>query len=112
MICSRPAAPATGRPEEFLWLHLNLAHAACERWMQAHLDLPEEFFSLYEGSRSTCTAHVDSALLAVVNDVVFNFSSMVSSDISTLWVCACSRLLISAMLHKPPQLWWMETALR
>ena len=30
----QPAAP-----EEFLWLHLNLAHAACERWMQAHLDL-------------------------------------------------------------------------
>ena len=32
-------------PEEFLWLHLNLAHAACERWMQAHLSLPDEFFS-------------------------------------------------------------------
>jgi zinc transporter len=89
-----------GDPEEFLWLHLNLAHAACERWMQAHLDLPEEFFeALHEGSRSTRIEHVDSALLAVVNDVVFNFSSMVSSDISTLWVCARSRLLISARLQ-------------
>ncbi|MGA9704388.1 CorA family divalent cation transporter, partial [Pseudomonas sp.] len=87
-------------PEEFLWLHLNLAHAACERWMLAHLDLPEEFFeALHEGSRSTRIEHVDSALLAVVNDVVFNFSSMVSSDISTLWVCARSRLLISARLQ-------------
>ncbi|PMZ55301.1 magnesium transporter CorA, partial [Pseudomonas sp. GW247-3R2A] len=43
--------------------------------------------------------HVDSALLAVVNDVVFNLSSMVSSDVSTLWVCARSRLIISARLQ-------------
>ncbi|UOK39949.1 transporter [Pseudomonas palleroniana] len=87
-------------PDEFLWLHLNLAHAACQRWMQAHLALPEEFFeALHEGSRSTRIEHVDSALLAVVNDVVFNFSSMVSSDISTLWVCAHSRLLVSARLQ-------------
>lgn len=86
--------------DEFLWLHLNLAHAACERWMQAHLQLPEEFFeALHEGSRSTRIEHVDSALLAVVNDVVFNFSSMVSSDISTLWVCVRSNLIISARLQ-------------
>jgi zinc transporter len=86
--------------EEFLWLHLNLAHAACERWMKSHLELPEEFFeALHEGSRSTRIEHVDSALLAVVNDVVFNLSSMVSSDVSTLWVCARSRLIISARLQ-------------
>ncbi|MEF9674336.1 transporter [Pseudomonas sp. MWU13-2100] len=87
-------------PDEFLWLHLNLAHAACERWMKTHLPLPEEFFeALHEGSRSTRIEHVDNALLAVVNDVVFNLSSMVSSDISTLWVCARSKLLISARLQ-------------
>ncbi|WDH21403.1 transporter [Pseudomonas chlororaphis] len=86
--------------EAFLWLHLNLAHAACERWMQTHLALPEEFFeALHEGSRSTRIEHVDSALLAVVNDVVFNFGSMVSSDISTLWVCVRSRLIVSARLQ-------------
>lgn len=87
-------------PDEFLWLHLNLAHAACERWMKTHLPLPDEFFeALHEGSRSTRIEHVDNALLAVVNDVVFNLSSMVSSDISTLWVCARSKLLISARLQ-------------
>ncbi len=87
-------------PDAFLWLHLNLAHAACERWMKTHLDLPEEFFeALHEGSRSTRIEHVDSTLLAVVNDVVFNLSNMVSSDISTLWVCARSQLLISARLQ-------------
>ncbi|MCP1486672.1 MULTISPECIES: transporter [Pseudomonas] len=85
---------------EFLWLHLNLAHAACERWMKSHLQLPEEFFeALHEGSRSTRIEHVDSALLAVVNDVVFNLSSMVSSDVSTLWVCVRSKLIVSARLQ-------------
>ncbi|MDF0730901.1 transporter [Pseudomonas entomophila] len=84
---------------EFMWLHLNLAHAACERWMKSHLDLPETFFeTLREGSRSTRIEHTDSALLAVVNDVVFSFG-LVSSDVSTLWVCARSRLLVSVRLQ-------------
>ena len=53
--------------------------------MKKHLELPEYFFeSLREGSRSTRIEHVDSALLAVVNDVVFNFG-LVSSDVATLW---------------------------
>jgi len=87
-------------PDEFLWLHLNLAHAACERWLRAHLTLPEAFFeTLREGSRSTRIEHADSALLAVVNDVVFNLSSMVSSDVSTLWVCVRSKLIVSARLQ-------------
>ncbi len=90
---------APGDDGEFIWLHLNLAHAACERWMTANLDLPDYFFeSLREGSRSTRLEHVDAALLAVVNDVVFNFD-MVSNDISTLWVCARSRLLVTARLQ-------------
>ncbi|WP_166359356.1 transporter [Pseudomonas akapageensis] len=85
--------------DTFIWLHLNLAHAACERWMRAHLELPEDFYeALHEGSRSTRIEHVDSALLAVVNDVVFNFG-MTSSDVSSLWVCARSRLLVSARLQ-------------
>ncbi|RMS80469.1 Cation transporter [Pseudomonas savastanoi] len=88
-------------PEEndFIWLHLNLSHAACERWMKTHLDLPEEFFeALHEGSRSTRIEHVDATLLAVVNDVVFDFNRL-STDISTLWVCARQRLLITARLQ-------------
>ncbi|MDF9616418.1 transporter [Pseudomonas entomophila] len=87
---------APGHSDEFLWLHLNLAHAACERWMKSNLDLPETFFeTLREGSRSTRIEHVDSALLAVVNDLVFSFG-LVSSDVSTLWACARGRLLVSA----------------
>lgn len=83
--------------DEFLWLHLNLAHAACERWMKSHLELPDYFFeTLREGSRSTRIEHVDAALLAVVNDVVFDFGSRMSSDVATLWVCARGRLLVTA----------------
>lgn len=93
----RLQAPAA--PGEFIWLHLNLAHAACERWMKSNLDLPEIFFeTLREGSRSTRIEHVDAALLAVVNDVVFNFG-MVSSDVSTLWACVRSHLLVSVRLQ-------------
>ncbi|MFC0711491.1 transporter [Azorhizophilus paspali] len=85
--------------DEFLWLHLNLAHAACERWMRTHLDLPESFFeTLREGSRSTRIEHVDAALLAVVNDVVFSFGR-VSSDVATLWVCVRRHLLVSVRLQ-------------
>jgi zinc transporter len=90
---------ATETCDEFIWLHLNLAHAACERWMKTHLRLPDEFFeALHEGSRSTRIEHIDDALLAVVNDVVFDFN-MLSTDISTLWVCTHSNLLITARLH-------------
>jgi zinc transporter len=85
--------------DEFIWLHLNLSHAACERWIKSHLDLPDFFFeTLHEGSRSTRIEHVDSTLLAVVNDVAFDFG-ITSSDISTLWVCARSRVLVSARLQ-------------
>jgi zinc transporter len=89
----------TGETQDFLWLHLNLAHAGCERWMRSHLPLPDDFYeALHEGSRSTRIEHVDDALLAVVNDVVFSFD-MASSDVSSLWLCARERLLVSARLQ-------------
>ncbi|MGA3683914.1 magnesium transporter CorA, partial [Pseudomonas graminis] len=57
-------------PDEFVWLHLNLTHASCKRWLKTNLDLPDEFLEApHEGSRSTRIEPVDSALLAVVNDV-------------------------------------------
>lgn len=87
------------RGREFLWIHLNLAHAGCERWMHNHLGLPDDFYeALHEGSRSTRIEQVDDALLAVVNDVVFSFG-MASSDVSTLWLCATERVLVSARLQ-------------
>jgi zinc transporter len=85
---------------EFLWLHFNLAHVASERWMRAHLDLPEGFFeALREGSHSTRIEHQHGALLAVVNDVIFDFEQT-PSDIATLWVYTHRRIMVTARLKQ------------
>ncbi|PVZ15427.1 MULTISPECIES: transporter [unclassified Pseudomonas] len=85
--------------DEFIWVHLNMAHAGCKRWMLQHLDLPEYFFeTLSEGSRSTRLEHVEGALTAVVNDVVFRFGEP-SSDIATLWLCVRENMLVSVRLQ-------------
>jgi len=86
------APPAAG---EFAWLHVNLAHAAADKWLH-QLPLPEAFFeTLREDSRSTRIEHSDDALIAVVNDVLFDFS-LDAPDIATLWASAGPRLLVSA----------------
>lgn len=91
---SLPPDAAHHRP--FLWLHFNLSHSACERWMKAHLGLPDEYFeALRQGSRSTRIERQDVALLAVVNDVIYNFG-VTSTDVSTLWAHADHRLLVTA----------------
>lgn len=85
---------STGK--EFLWLHFNLSHAGCEKWMAANLGLSEYYFeALHEGSRSTRIEYVDNALVAVVNDVLYDFS-FDASDISTLWLSVDSRLVVSS----------------
>jgi len=89
-----------GRPhhddEEFLWLHFHLAHRASRPWMETHLDLPEAFFeALHEGSHSTRIEQQDGALLAVMNDVMFNFEQR-PSEIATLWVYTHKRMMVTA----------------
>ncbi|NSX02298.1 transporter [Cupriavidus gilardii] len=85
-----------GGDGEFVWLHFNLAHSACERWLKSRLALPEDFFeALRQGSRSTRIERLDNALLAVVNDVIYNFGAG-SNDVSTMWACADRRLLVTA----------------
>jgi zinc transporter len=85
------------KPEgAFLWLHFNLAHSATEKWLHDHTDSPEEFFeSLHQGSRSTRIEHADQHLIAVINDVLHDFS-FDPSEIATLWINLNSRLMISA----------------
>lgn len=87
----------TRKPEgAFLWLHFNLAHSATEKWLHDHTDSPEEFFeSLHQGSRSTRIEHADEHLIAVINDVLHDFS-FDPSEIATLWLNLNSRLMISA----------------
>jgi zinc transporter len=89
-------------PGEFIWLHFNLSNAASEKWLKSHAHLAEEFFdTLHEGSRSTRIELADDNLIAVVNDVLHNFS-FEASDISTLWVNVAENVVISAR-RKPLQ---------
>lgn len=82
--------------DEFLWLHFNLGHTAAEKWLTQNTKLPEEFFDgLRDGSYSTRIELVESSLLAIINDVHYDFS-FEPSEISTLWLCVNQRLVITA----------------
>ncbi len=86
---------ATAQPP-FVWLHFNLAHAAAERWLQRHAGLPDTFFeTLHDGLHSTRIERDESSLIAVINDVHFDFS-FDSSDIATLWISVDRRLVVTA----------------
>lgn len=80
----------------FLWLHFNLAHTGTLPWLKAHAGLAEGFFEmLADGLHSTRIERADEALVAVINDVHFDFS-FEPSDISTLWIHVEQRLVITA----------------
>jgi len=81
---------------EFIWLHNSLANSASERWLQRNLALPELFYeTLREGSRSTREEFDDDQLVAVLNDVLFDFA-FDASHISTLVLNVGPRLLVTA----------------
>jgi len=83
----------------FLWLHFNLADAGAEAWIRQNLDVVPEFFeALHAGSRSTRIEDANDTLVAVVNDVAFEFA-FDPSEIETLWVNVGPRIAISARLH-------------
>lgn len=85
-------------PGQFIWLHLNLANTACEKWLRKHAALGDEFYAtLHEGQRSTRIELVDNMLIAVVNDVLHDFS-FDPADISTLFLNVDRQVVISARL--------------
>lgn len=91
--------PHTDQSSGFVWLHFNLAHAAAEKWMREHLTLSDQFYeSLRDGSRSTRVELDDDMLVAVVNDVHYDFA-FEPSDISTLWLSVGPRLVVTARLQ-------------
>jgi len=86
------------RDDAFYWLHFNLAHAASAHWIRTRLGLPEAFFdALVEGSHSTRIEQLEGALLAVINDVMFDFEQT-PSQIATLWAYTHRRILVTARL--------------
>ena len=83
-------------PSHFLWLHFNLANASTERWLRENSPSPEEFYeTLHQGSRSTRIEHADQHLIAVINDVLHDFT-FDPSDIATLWLNVGRDIMISA----------------
>lgn len=91
VVAAVPSLPSEG----FQWLHFNLSQAATEKWMRAHLQLPEEYFETWNsGLRSTRIEQVDNGLIAVINDVLHEFS-FDPSEISTVWIWVMPTLVIS-----------------
>ncbi len=89
--------PASAR--DFVWLHFNLTDTAAESCLREQLHVVPEFFeALHEGSRSTRIEDASDTLVAVVNDVAFEFE-FDPSDIATLWVNVSARLAVTARLH-------------
>lgn len=93
--------PDLGEPgQDFVWMHFNLSQAGCTHWLQQHLSIPGEFFDMLgEQVHSTRLERQDDALVAVFNDVVFELDHT-PSDVTTSWVCAHRKLLVS-MRYKP-----------
>ncbi|NML17748.1 transporter [Azohydromonas caseinilytica] len=89
--------PAGEAGEGFVWLHFNLSHAKALPWLRAHAGLPESWFEALHalGSRSTRIERDGHNLLAVLNDVTFDFS-FDPNDVATLWVHLGPRLVVSA----------------
>ena len=84
---------------QFIWLHFDLTDASAQSWMQAQLSLAPEFFeALREGSRSTRIEDAQDTLIAVVNDVAYEFA-FDPSEIATLWMSVSERVAISARAH-------------
>jgi len=80
----------------YAWLHFNLSHAQAERWLLRHARLSDTFYeTLHEGLPSTRIERADDSLIAVINDVHFEFS-FEPSDISTLWISVGPRLVVTA----------------
>jgi zinc transporter len=83
----------------FVWLHFNLAHTATEKWLRDHVKLSDVFHeALRDGSRSTRVELDDDMLVAVVNDVSYDFA-FEPTDISTMWLSVGPRLVVSARLQ-------------
>ncbi|BDI06886.1 transporter [Sphaerotilus microaerophilus] len=87
--------PGTG----FVWLHLNVGHAAAQRWLRSHAGLTDNFYeALHQGSRSTRIERDEDTLFAVMNDVTFDFT-FDASDVATLWVAVRPGLVVTARRH-------------
>jgi len=95
----RAAADEPDAQAGFVWLHFNLGHNTSRRWLSAHAQLPDEFFEgLGEVSPSTRIERQDDSLIAIVNDIHFDFA-FEPSDVSTLWIAVSSEQVVTGRLQ-------------
>lgn len=80
--------------EGFIWLHINLHHAAAGRWLRQHF-LPDDDFlkEIAATSPRTRLSLQDNALFAVLNDVT---PTEASSRNASLWAWCCEEMMITA----------------
>lgn len=85
--------------EGFVWLHFDLTDTGAEPWMRRHLGLPEAFHeALREGSRSTRIEDTEDHLVALLNDVAYEFS-FDPDDIASLALVVRPGLALSVRRH-------------
>lgn len=83
----------------FLWLHFALSNTATERWLRNHLELPDTFYeSMRDNVGSTRLEQAGDALVAVIHDLIFNFT-FDPSAVSTVCLCIDPHLFVSARLR-------------
>jgi len=86
-------------PNEFLWLHFSLSHAASEPWLHQYVTLPDAF---YESLKSDVDAtHLEQdadSLVARIHDVLFDFTF--DAPVATTTLCVKPRVLVS--VHARP----------
>lgn len=85
--------------KEFVWLHFSLSNVNSEKWLGENLPLPAHYFeTLREGPGSTRIEQADDCLIAIINDVIYDFSDD-ASQIATLWMCVNRHFVVSSRLH-------------
>ncbi len=81
---------------EFLWLHFSDIPALLTNWHPELTGLPYGLVAkVGEGSRSTRIERVHQSLVAVVNDVDYDFARKGPLEVATLWLAADARCLVS-----------------
>lgn len=106
------SVPETETKGEFIWLHFSLSNTTSISWLHKHLELPEEFYeSLKTGGSSTRLEIEEDALIAVIHDLLFDFT-FDPSTVSTISLCIKRNLLISARLKPLRSIEHLRTAVR
>ncbi|SEG69522.1 transporter [Marinobacterium lutimaris] len=83
---------------DFVWLHFSLSNTVSVPWLRKHLRLPQAFYeSIGSEVGSTRLEQEDDALIAVVHDLLFDFS-FDPAAISTTSLCIKPNLLVSVRL--------------